>query len=121
MSVTASGVRPDANYDVAVFSLTDTNETTVLSGIDGFDRLPTEIWLADDAGEARTVTLKFRRGGTQVVLGSGLAIAANTPLSYPFNGLVLKKTDANTDTLTVTGSASGIEGYVAFIGIRSQG
>lgn len=120
MSVTSTHVSASENYDCNVFSLSDTSETTVLTAVDGFDRLLTEIWIADDGGAARTVTLQITRGGTQVVLGASLAVAANTPLVYPFNGAILKKTSANTDILTLTGSASGIEGYVGYIGIRSE-
>jgi len=119
MTVTATHLHPDGNYDIEPFILSDTNETTVLSGLDGFRLHLTEIWLADDAGAARTATIKITRAGTEITLVSGAAIPANEPLVYPFNGPVLKKTSANTDTVKVTGSAAGIHGYVGFISVAS--
>lgn len=122
MSVTATNVHPDGNYDIEPFVLADTNETTVLSGNEAYagGLLLTEIWLADDAGEARTVTIKLSRAGTEITLVYQAAIATSTPLVFPFNGPILKKTSANTDTLKVTASAGGVHGYVAYQGIRSS-
>lgn len=122
MSVTATNVHPGGNYDMQPFVLADTSETTVLSGNDAYPDglLLTEIWLADDAGEARTVTVKLSRAGTEITLVYQAAIAVNVPLVFPFNGAVLKKTSANTDTIKVTASAGGVHGYVAYHGIRSS-
>lgn len=118
--MTATATFPAANYDTAGFSLTDTSETTILTADDGFTGFfPVELWCADDAGEARTVTIRAYIAGTAYTLAYQAAIAVNAPLVYNFTGLTLQKTPSHTDKITVTGSAAGIEGYISYLkGLR---
>lgn len=114
-------VFPDANNQTVAFILSDTSETTVLTALDGFEGFQlTQLWLADDGGAARTVTVKASVAGTEITLVSSGAIAANTPLMYDLTGLVLNKTPDNTDTLKVTASAGGVHGFIGYIAVGRQ-
>lgn len=114
--MTATATFPAANYDTAGFALTDTSETTVFQAVSGFTAFfPVELWMADDGGAARTVTVQVYIAGTAYTLVYQGAIAANVPLVYNFTGLTLLKTASNTDKITVTGSAAGIHGYVSYL------
>lgn len=114
--MTATATFPLANYGTAGFATTDTSETTVLSMPGGFvDFQPVELWMADDGGAARTVTVKVYLAGTAYALVYQGAIAANTPLVYNFTGMSLAKTDANTDKVTIQSSAAGVGGYISYL------
>lgn len=119
--MTATATFPAANYETVGFNLADTSETTVFITRDGFAGFhPVELWMADDGGSARTVTVQVYLAGTAYTLVYQGAIAVNAPLIYNFTGLTLVKTASNTDKITITGSAAGIHGYVGFLkGIRS--
>lgn len=114
--MTATATFPAANYETVGFNLTDTSETTVFATVAGFAGFnPVELWMADDGGSARTVTVQVYIAGTAYTLAYQAAIAANTPLVYNFTGLTLVKTATNTDKITIIGSAAGIMGYVGFL------
>lgn len=119
--MTTTATFPAANYDTDGFSLTDTSETTVLEAKDGFvGFFPVELWCADDGGTARTVTIKVYLAGTAYTLAYQAAIGTNVALVHNFTGLTLLKTATNTDKITITGSAAGIEGYVSYLkGVRA--
>lgn len=120
--MTATTVFPEGNYQTVPFILSDTSETTILSGSSEFASfMPVELWVADDGGAARSVTVKVSIRGTEVTLVSGGVIAANTPLQYNFTGLAIGKNDANTDTVKLTASAGGLHGYIGYIAVGKGG
>jgi len=108
-------VFPQGNYRTVGFSLPDTNENTIYT-CNVHSALITHLWCADDAGAARTVTVKTVLDSTTYVLVSAAAIATNTPLEYEFKPLAL----ANGDTVTLTGSAAGIEGFLSLIEVTGR-
>lgn len=120
MSVTSTFVTPDNNTDIEPITITDTSENTVLTALDTYrgGMQLREIWLADVDGTANTATIKYTRAGTAMTLTYQMVMAANTPLVLPFNGPVLKKTAANTDTVTVTVGTATVHGYISYNGIR---
>ena len=104
-----AAVIPTGNYVTTAFNLADTNKTTVYTVPTGFFAYVTQIWAADDAGAARTLTIEAGLGGTDYMLGYQVAIAINVPLDWEFKPLQMTATD----TIKMTASAAGIHGFVS--------
>lgn len=96
-------IYPRGKYATTPTNLTDTSETTVYT-CNAIAAFVTQIWCADDAGAARTITVQATLQSTQYMLVSGAAIPANDALELPFKPLVL----VNGDTIEATASAGGV-------------
>lgn len=112
--MTTTATFPAANYDTTNFSLTDTNETIVLTvPSTGFAAgfFIVELWVADTAGTANAVTVKVTRSGTAYIYGKSVVVAANTPLQLNPTGLVMLAGD----TIKLTAGAATLEGHVSYL------
>jgi hypothetical protein len=100
----ATTVFPGAYYVSTPTVLSDTNETTCYTCPTGKTAHVQQITAADTAGNARTLTIKATKGGTQYTLTYQEAIAANTPMDKRYAPLVL----AAADVIKCTASAATI-------------
>jgi len=99
---------PIGNYVTTPFNLTGVSKTTVYTVPTGFFAYATQIWAADDGGEARTLTIEAGLGGTDYTLGYQVAIAVNTPLDWELRAMHMSAGD----TIKMTASAAGIHGFI---------
>lgn len=84
----------------------DTNPITVYTCPANTFAQVTEIWISDDAADARTATITWTDSSAAVTytLAFQHALAANAKIQYNFLRLALDPAD----TVKVTGSAAGI-------------
>lgn len=113
----ATSVFPGAKYATTATDLTDTSETVIYAVSDGVvASMVTEIRCADEAGDARTVTLVATINGTDYTIVYQGAIAANTPLVIePGPIVLLPRSGATNDRIKATASSGTVHCLVTVI------
>ncbi len=90
----ASTVFPEGFYVSTPTVLSDTNETTCYTVPTGKYAYIQQLIAADTTGAARTLTVKYRKSGTDYTVVFQGAIAANNALDIDFKPLQLEAADS---------------------------